>query len=609
MENTKPTEISVQSAVADSASTSVLGTSPKLKTYTPSERNWYLIGLAGQNVTYNVIGAALSYYLQFTLLIPAMAVSIIMALARVWDAFNDPMMGTIVDRTRSKWGKCRPYLMVIPIPIFIITVLCFVNFGFYGQGIVSNGLIVFWAALTYILWGMTYTVGDIPLWGVTSLMTESEKDKTKLLSLARIAAGIGGGITLLAIQPLALALGDIFTNSVTNGNAALGEQYGFIVSAVIFGFIGCITFIPLGFKVKERINTNKEKYSLADNFKIALKNKPFRQIIFSGILSSMKMLISLAAMPLVTYYFSSKNPILALVYLAMLGGGMFLGQFICQAFTPALIARFSTKNLYNWANIIGAVPFALIFVCYLAAPSSLTDPFWLIICFILFTVAGGTNGITSVLQSTMIANAVDYEEYKNYRRPDAVFFSGQSFVTKLQSGIATIMSGIAYTIVGFSDSRVAELNSYINAGGTPSQVGEYASFMMILFLIVSILPAISSLLAIIPTWKYALDDDEHHRIIGILKKRREMNLEQRPENYDETACHDEITGEVITKEELEKQIQISRENNKLVLAEEKKLKLEQKAAAKAAKGKGKEEKFFFLENDDKDKKKKNKKEK
>ena len=176
MENTKPTEISVQSAVADSASPSVLGTSPKLKTYTPSERNWYLIGLAGQNVTYNVIGAALSYYLQFTLLIPAMAVSIIMALARVWDAFNDPMMGTIVDRTRSKWGKCRPYLMVIPIPIFIITVLCFVNFGFYGQGVVSDGLIVFWAALTYVLWGMIYTVGDIPLWGVTSLMTESEKE-------------------------------------------------------------------------------------------------------------------------------------------------------------------------------------------------------------------------------------------------------------------------------------------------------------------------------------------------------------------------------------------------------------------------------------------------
>ena len=138
-------------------------------------------------------------------------------------------------------------------------------------------------------------------------------------------------------------------------------------------------------------------------------------------------------------------------------------------------------------------------------------------------------------------------------------------------------------------------------------MGEYASFMMILFLIVSILPAISSLLAVIPTWKYSLDDDEHHRIIGILKKRRELNLEQRPENYDETACHDEITGEVITKEELEKQIQISRENNKLVLAEEKKLKLEQKAAAKAAKSKGKEEKFFFLENDDSDKKKKNKK--
>ncbi|MDD4839823.1 MAG: MFS transporter [Clostridia bacterium] len=496
-----------------------------LKTYTSSERNWYLVGLAGQNVIYNIIGAALAYYLQFTLLIPALTVSIIMAAARVWDAFNDPMMGTIVDRTRSKWGKCRPYLMIVPIPILIITIACFTNFGFYGDGTVSNSLIVFWAAFTYILWGMIYTLGDIPLWSATSLMTESDKDKTKLLSLARVAGGIGGGITLLGIQPLALGLGSMLTNTaIAGGNAAIGEKYGFLLAAIIFGIIGTAVFIPLGFKIRERIPANGTKYSMVDNFKIAIKNKPFRQIIMSGILSSTKMLIALAAMPLVTYYFSSKNALLALLYMALLGGGMFIGQFVAMAFTPKLLGRFSTKNLYNGSNILGIVPYLLIFIAYLIAPSGLTNVGWIIACFGLFFVCGASGGVTTVLQSTMIANAVDYEEYTNNRRPDAVFFSGQTFVTKLQSGIATIISGIAYTIVGFSDSRVQELNAYITAGGTPRLVGEYGSFMMILFLIVSILPAIGCLLAIIPTWNYCLDDDEHKRILAVLHARRDAAL-------------------------------------------------------------------------------------
>ncbi len=560
-------------------------TQQTLKTYTASERNWYLIGLAGQNMIYNIIGAALSYYLQFTLLIPALTVSIIMAAARVWDAFNDPMMGTIVDYTRSKWGKCRPYLMIMPIPIMIITIACFTNFGFYGQGIVSNGAIVFWAAFTYILWGMIYTMADIPLWGVTSLMTESEKDKTQLLSLARIAAGIGGGVTLLAVQPMALALGGLLTEKC--GDAAVAEKYGFLIAAAVFAVIATAIFIPLGFKVKERIQPSQERYSLKDNFKIALKNKPFRQIIVSGIFGSTKMLIALAAMPLVTYYFSSKNAGLALFYMVLLGGGMFIGQFIAMGFTPQLIKKFSTKTLYNWANIIGTIPFVLIFIVFLCAPSSLTDPVWLIVCFILFLIAGAANGITTVLQSTMIAGAIDYEEYKNYRRPDAVFFSGQTFVTKLQSGIATIISGIAYTIVGFSDSRVSELNSYITAGGTPRMVGEYASFMMILFLIVSILPAIGCLLSIIPTWKYCLDDSEHRRILWILKQRREKGLAEKPENFDATQIHDEITGEVITQEEFDERVALDRERNKAEMdkeeAELKQKRLDDKEKRKQAK--------------------------
>jgi sugar (glycoside-pentoside-hexuronide) transporter len=496
---------------------------PVFKTYTKKERNIYLIGLAGQNIIYNIIGACLMYYLQFTLLIPAIAVGMIFAFARIWDALNDPIMGTIVDRTRTKIGKCRPYLLAVPIPIMIITILCFTSFGFYDVSSnpdkLLNGGLIAWAAVTYILWGMTYTIGDIPLWGVTALMTESDKDRNKLLSLARLFGGLGGGVVILSMQSLALAAGNMVA-SAANLSAAEGERWGFLIVAGILAIIGTIMFQLTGFAVKERIPPSDKKNSLLENFKVILKNKPFSQILLSGILGSAKMVIMLAAIPLVTYYYASKNALFAFVFLALLGGGLFIGQFVGMALTPKMLTVFSKKNLYNWSNLLSIPPYILLFVVYLIAPHTLTSGFWVAICFVLFMVAGATGGVTTVLQSTMIADCVDYEEYKNGTRPDALFFSGQTFIAKLQSGIATIMATAAYAIVKFSDARVAEVNAFISAGGIPRLTEGYSSFMMILFLIVSILPAVGCFLSVLPTWKYALDDKEHKRILAELNLRR-----------------------------------------------------------------------------------------
>lgn len=489
-------------------------------TYTKKERNYFLIGLFGQNIMYNVVASCLMYYLQFTVLIPAMTVSIIFTVARIFDAINDPIMGTIVDRTRSRWGKCVPYLRIIPIPVMIISILCYVSFGFYGDGSRAMDIgLSLWAAFTYILWGVTYTVGDIPLWGVTSLMTDSEKDRNNLLTAARVVAAIGGGIVMLSMQSLALGLGGTLTNAL-HINAMEGEKYGFLITAAVISLIGTITFLFAGFGVKERIKVPPKKTNFKENLSIIAHNKPYMQILLSGVLGSTKTIIAIVAMTIVTYYYASKNPIMALLYMVLLGGGFFLGQFAFMIITPALNKKFSKKVLYNWSNILSVLPYALIFVAYIIDPHHLNNIAWLLVCFVLFGIAGGSNGITTVLQSQMIADCVNYEEYKSGRRPDALFFSGQTFLVKLQNGLATIFCGVAYTVVHFSDTRVAEVNAFITAGGIPRLAGEYSSFMMILFLIISIPPAIGCLLTVIPTWKYALDDKEHARILAELIERR-----------------------------------------------------------------------------------------
>jgi len=508
----------------------------KLKTYTPKERNMYFMGMLGQNIIYSIISASLAYYLQFTILIPAIAVATMMALARIWDAFMDPIMGTLVDKTRTKIGKCRPYLLAVPLPIFIITVLCFLNFGFFdtskGMFEGQNALIVIWAAATYILWGMTYTVGDIPLWGITALMSEDDRDRAKLLSLAQISGGIGGGIAVLTVQPAALELGKKFTHlfaaTAKVSSAAAGERMGFIAAAAGFGFVGCALLQLVGIYARERIPASKEAHTLKENFKLMWTNKPFRQILLSGLMGSPRYLLFLAAMPLVSYYYASKNPLMALLFIVMLGGGMFLGQFFAMGIAPNLLKRFKKRDLYNYSNLLSAVPFASIFLLYMSAPSKLTEPLYLVISFVLFTLGGAANGMTTVLISFMIADAVDYEEYHNGIRPDAVFFSGQTFIVKLGTGIATVISGIAYSIVGFSDKAVGELNTFIANGGIPRLESKYAPYMLILFFLISIPPAVGGILSVIPTWHYSLTDEEHRRILAALNERRHYGENDEP---------------------------------------------------------------------------------
>src|SRR5574344_1415491 len=128
-----------------------------MNTYTKKERNMYLIGLMGQNVIYNIIATGMTFYFQSVIFIPAIAMSVIMAVARIWDAINDPMMGTIVDRTRSKWGKCRPYLFFVPSIVLVTTMLTFINGQYSGTNPGwQNALIIGWAGFSYILWGMSY---------------------------------------------------------------------------------------------------------------------------------------------------------------------------------------------------------------------------------------------------------------------------------------------------------------------------------------------------------------------------------------------------------------------------------------------------------------------
>lgn len=504
---------------------------PNVHTYGGKELTGYLVGLAGQNIIYNITSAALMYYFQSVIFLPAMAYSTIVAIARVWDAVNDPMMGNLVDRTHTKWGKCKPYLLFVPAVVLVTTILPFLNKQYDpSASTLQKVLIVGWAGFSYILWGMSYTAGDIPLWGVTSLMTEDAGDRSKILALARIVASVG--VIGMLVQFLAPSLKGAIGSALHIEDDATQLQYSFIILAVILTVFASVLFQFAGLSVKERVKQQSKKtYTIKENFATMWNCKPFRRILISGILRSPIQLLNTVALTLLIYFYFDNDPGRALmgenglnfsliIKVVIIAFGIFGGMLVSSAVTPALIAKVEKKTLYNIYAFVGALPFGLIVVIYMIFKEALIESMVAsIIMGVVFFAASWAMGGLNVLQSVMIADCVDYEEYHNGVRPDGVFFSGQSFITKLSAGIATIIQGVVYSVVHFSDQVIKGVNDALAAGNASFAV-DYQTFAFAMFFLVSVPPMIGLILSALPTLKYEITNSKHKEILSELVEKR-----------------------------------------------------------------------------------------
>ena len=490
-----------------------------LRTYTKREALMYLLGMFGQNAIYGIISTGLYFYFQNVICLPAMALGWIFAIARVWDAVNDPMMGTIVDRTNTKWGKCRPFLIFAPPVIGILTIATFLN-GNYAtaDSHFKQVMIVAWAAVSYIAWGMIYTIGDIPLWGIIARMSESEDARAKLISWARIFAAIGSVLATFGIEMVSQSV-----------NSSMGldpnAQKGFIVVSVIATVVSTILFELAGVGTKERVVAkNEEKKGFIASLKIMWSCKPFRRILISGVIRSPMQLFMTVIMTLLTYYYCngdlnnafSTPHILAAIGLLILGFG--LGEFGSMAIVPMLMKKWDVKTIYNATGVL-ALPIGALYIVYKVAPTGMLNLGWVAICAVMLLFTGASIGIVNVCQSFMITDCIDYEEYHTGYRPDGVFFSGQSFITKLASGISSLISAAVYAAVGYSDVNIDNMNKALADGANFAQ--DYGSYADAMWILITIPVAIGFILAVIPTWKYEITPEHREEITAALKEKHD----------------------------------------------------------------------------------------
>ncbi len=429
---------------------SVFGTTPG-KGLQPKEGIAYSIAGFGQNFICTIIGSYLTVFLTDALLFGdantqvgaisgSMAVAFLMLGTRIYDALNDPIMGSIVDRTRTKWGKCRPYLKWMAIPIGIVTLACFCPF--LAPQATSTFVVI---SIIYVIWSMVYTVADVPYWGLSTCMTNNTEVRGKLLTVSRLACTLGAGIVTVFVPVITSAVtakykgadGTVLPQYIYENANTLKWTY-FICAAVLV--VIAIPMFFYGFKhTKERFTSTDTPPSLGHNLKLLFKNDQLLLVVISGILGGARMVYTYTGGLYFAKYVLKNEALYSVITLLVVPGGL-----IASVLVPWMSKKFTKKWTYIGVHILGAVVmFAMYFIGY--------DATWkLIVCAIGLILLGIPQGVNNIITYAMIGDTVDYLEWKTGERGEGICFAMQTFINKIGMAFGAFIGVFSYNWAGIN---------------------------------------------------------------------------------------------------------------------------------------------------------------
>lgn len=394
---------------------------------TAKEKVSYGLGAVGKDMIYMLSASYILYYYQDILGVSAIAMGVILMAARIFDAFNDPIMGVLVAKTRTKWGKFRPWLLIGTILNAVILVVMF----WAPPALDGSGLIAY-AAVTYIVWGVTYTMMDIPYWSMIPAFTEGGKEREGLTTLARSCAGVGSALVTIITMMCVQALG--------HGN----EREGFWKFALIIAILFVVFIVITCLNIKEKSTVDVEAPSVGQMFKALVQNDQTMIVVISIVLINCSLYItSNLLIYFFKYDFGGETWYNGYTLFNMFGGGI---QIVSMMLFYPLIRKFigSLQVFYvSFAMAITGYAVLFVFMCIgLTNIGALLVPAFLV--FVAF-------GMLTVLTTVFLANTVDYGELKNNRRDESVIFSMQTFVVKLASGVAALIASVCLSVCNLSD--------------------------------------------------------------------------------------------------------------------------------------------------------------
>ncbi|MBD5534003.1 MAG: sugar:sodium symporter [Lachnospiraceae bacterium] len=461
------------------------------------EKAAYGLGAVGKDMVYMLSASYILYYYQDILGVSAWIMGIILLVARVFDAFNDPIMGVLVAKTKTRFGKFRPWLLVGTITNAIILYLMFAA----PPTLAGSGLVAY-AAVFYILWGVTYTMMDIPYWSMIPAFTEGGKERENLSALARSCAGVGSAlITIVTVMAVA-AIGKFFAGegALDQEIERLGFQYFALIVAALFIIFIVITCVA----IKEKSTVDMQTASVKDMFKALVQNDQAMATVITIVLVNIAVYTT---SNLVIYFFKydvgGESWQASYTIFNTFGGGVQILSMML--FFPLLRKAFSTMKIFYICFVSAIVGYAVLLSITF---TNMLQNVWVLLIpgFFIFAAVG----ILNVLTTVFLANTVDYGELKNNRRDESVIFSMQTFVVKLASGIAAMVASVCLTVFHISKDEDAVV-----------QVAENS--VLGLRMTMTLLPIVVLFIGVlIFKKKYILSDDKLEEISKKLEEKKKQ---------------------------------------------------------------------------------------
>ncbi len=395
------------------------------------EKLGYGAGAVGKDMVYAFVSGFLMYYFNTVIGVSATFIGVLFMGARVFDAFNDPIMGIVVEKTNTKMGKFRPWLLIGTVLNAIVLYFMFS----IPEGMEGSKLL-FYVGISYALWGVTYTIMDIPYWSMIPAITNPGKDRENMSVLARSCAGVGFA--------LVTGLTMVLINILGNGN----ERIGFKLLAIIIGIIFIIAIIITVGIVREKNTDNSKTPNIKEMFNALIKNDQALFIVITIIIFNSSLYLT---QNLAIYFFKYDIGNAELFGLFGTVGGV--TQILSMMSLPMLRKKYSTHSIFK-----GAIFTTIIGYLFLFTLSMLNINNILLLCLSAVIIFIGF-GLATVLTTIFLADTVDYGYYKTKQRNESVIFSLQTFVVKLASAFSVLIAGIGIDIIKLDVNTLTQQTS------------------------------------------------------------------------------------------------------------------------------------------------------
>lgn len=382
----------------------------------------YAIGCTGRDMCYTLVSMFLLIYIQFTGLVDAtqfLVLTAIIVVCRVWDAVNDPMMGTIISNTKTRLGKYRPWVLIGCLSNAIFLILLFtLRFDNGWTNVAVLGVL-------YLLWGMTFTMNDVSYWSLLPALSEDKDDRDKLTSMVAVFASVG-----------AFAAGGLVP-MFTTGDAVGGYRFFGITFATIFVLCQLLVFFFTHDNKYDKFMLTKEELAsepkeksvtIKDMVKILFRNKQLLVMAVVVLLYTTASGFLIAFGQNFFYFKFGYDGNLVFLFTVVYA----VGTLVSQAFFPALTKKFSRKQIVNTSILVTIVGYALFFI--IANLPINPDLCFVLLCLFGILVFGG-QGVFYMAMLIMLTNTIEYDEWKTGERNEAVTFSVRPFMVKLSGAI------------------------------------------------------------------------------------------------------------------------------------------------------------------------------